>query len=215
MTVDNTLSWKAQIQRVSKTLSSKLKILKRIKCLSTSVKESIYFKGLLQSATCEVSVWGRCSPSVLEPLEKVHRRAAKIIHGIANTTPDTEIQKEGKWKSIFYMYENRLTTLTHQAYYERTPEVINQLIIKEDRIRTLRDNRKISLTRPRTEIGRKSFRHRAAILWNSLPESVKTIESKEGFKKRFTHHSRTIDSVTFNLSAAAVRNKNIEDFIYY
>ena len=72
MTVDNTLSWKAQIQRVSKTLSSKLKILKWIKCLSTPVKESIYFKGLLPSATYRISVWGTCSPEVLEPLEKIH-----------------------------------------------------------------------------------------------------------------------------------------------
>ena len=175
-------------------------------------KKSIYFKGLLPNATYGISVWGTCSPGVLELLEKVHRRAAKIIHSIANTTSETEILKEPKWKSIFYMYKRRLTTLTHQAYYERAPEVINQLVIKE--IRTLRDNRKINLTRPRTEIGRKSFRHRAAILWNSLPESAKTIESKESFKKRLTHHSKTIDSVTFNLSAA-VRNKNIEDFIYF
>ena len=120
---------------------------------------------------------------VLEPLEKVHRKAAKIIHGIANTIPDTEILNEAKWKSMFYMYKRRLTTLTHQAYYERAPEVINQLVTKEDRIKTLRDNRRINLTRRRTEIGRKSFRHRADILWNSLPESVKTIESKEDFKR--------------------------------
>ena len=53
MTVDNNLNWKAQVERVSKTLSSKLKILRRMKCLSTSVKESIYFKGLR-------NIWNIC-----------------------------------------------------------------------------------------------------------------------------------------------------------
>ena len=61
MTVDNYLNWKAQVERASKTLSRKLKILRRMKCLFTSVKESIYFKGLLPSATYGISVWGSCS----------------------------------------------------------------------------------------------------------------------------------------------------------
>ena len=112
ITVDNNLSWKAQVERASKTLSSKLKILRRMKCLSTSVKESIYFKGLLPSATYGISVWGSCSSGALEPLEKIHLRlAAKIIHGISDTTSDVEILNKAKWKSIFYMYKKRLINL--------------------------------------------------------------------------------------------------------
>ena len=52
----------------------------------------------------------------------------------------------------------------------------------------------------------------SAILWNSLPETVKRMENKGGFKKKITHYSKTIDSVTFN-SMAAVKNKNTKDFI--
>ena len=33
MTVDNNLNWKAQVEKASKTLNSKLKILRRMKCL--------------------------------------------------------------------------------------------------------------------------------------------------------------------------------------
>ena len=214
MTVDNNLNWKAQVERVSKTLSSKLKTLRRMKCLSTSVKESIYFKGLLPSATYGISVWGSCSSGALEPLEKIHRRAAKIIHNISDTTSDVEILNKAKWKSIFYMYTKRLITLTHQAYYENSPDVINKLVSKQERNRNLRDNLKIKLSRPRTEIGRRTFQHRSAILWNSLPETVKRMENKEGFKKKITHYSKTIDSVIFN-STAAVKDKNTKDFIYF
>ena len=107
-----------------------------------------------------------------------------------------------------------MITLTHQAYYENAPDVINKLVSKQERNRPLRDNLKIKLSRPRTEIGRRTFQHKSAILWNSLPETVKMMESKEGFKKKITCSGKTTDSVTFN-STAAVKNKNTEDFIYF
>ena len=80
----------------------------------------------------------------LEPLEEVHRRAAKIIHNISDTTSDVEIPNKAKWKSIFYMYKKGLITLTHQAYYENAPDVINKLVSKQERNRPLRDNQKFN-----------------------------------------------------------------------
>ena len=112
------------------------------------------------------------------------------------------------------MCKKRLITLTHQPYYENAPDVINKLVSKQKRNRPLRDNLKIKLSRPRTEIGKRTFQHRSAILFNSLPETVKRMENKEDFQKKITHYSKTIDSVTFN-STAAVKNKNTKNFIYF
>ena len=95
MTVDNTLSRKAQIQRVSKTLSSKLKILKRIKYLSTPVKESSYFKGQHMCNILNIYL-GHMLTRGLRTTGENTSKSSKIIHGIANTNPDTEILKEAK-----------------------------------------------------------------------------------------------------------------------
>ena len=112
------------------------------------------------------------------------------------------------------MYKKRLITLTHQAYHENGPDIINKLVSKQERNRPLRDNLKLKLSQPRTEIGRRTFQHRSDILWNGLPETVKRMENKEGFRKKITHYSKTTDSVMFN-STTAVKNKNTEDFISF
>ena len=87
------------------------------------------------------------------------------------------------------MYKKRLITLTHQAHHENAPDVINKLVSNQERNRPLRDNLKIKLSQPRTEIGRRTFQHMSAILWNSLQETVKRMENKEGFKNKITHYS--------------------------
>ena len=53
-----------------------------------------------------------------------------------------------------------------------------------------------SLQRPKTEYGRKTFKQRAEITWNMLPESGKLVHLQE----HLTKHSRSLDLVTFNNS---------------
>ena len=125
MTVDNRLSWCSQVKNASSNLKKKVKQLNRMKSLPSKVLESVYFRGILPSSTYEIAVWGSCSPALMEEFERVHRRAAQIIHKIPRACPDSEILKTAKWKSVAYMYKRRVTCLMHEAYYERCPDVIN------------------------------------------------------------------------------------------
>ena len=109
----------------------------------------------------------------LQPSQRVHRRAAQIIHKIPRACPDSEILKTAKWKSVAYMHKRRVTCLTYEAYYERCPDVINKLIEKHTTNRDLRDNMKIEVSRCKTNFGSASFRHRSSMIWNALPEDVK------------------------------------------
>ena len=55
MTVDNRLRWNSHIKRASFNLSKKVKQLKRMKCLSADILQTIYFRGILPSATYGIS----------------------------------------------------------------------------------------------------------------------------------------------------------------
>ena len=61
-------------------------------------------------------------------LERVHRRAAKLIHDILTSTPVDQILDQAKWKDIKYLYKKRVACLTHRAYYREAPEEIKSLI---------------------------------------------------------------------------------------
>ena len=66
-------------------------------------------------------------------------------------------------------------TLTHKAYYGLCPEQVTTIIKKSPNLRNMRDNFKLSLDRSNSNVGKLSFKHRSAMAWNSLPQSVKSI----------------------------------------
>ena len=201
ITVDNRLRWNSHIKKASSNLSKKVKQLKRMRSLPADILETIYFHGILPSATFGIGIWGSCSPSLLEELEKVHRRAARIIHKIPKQVPRGLIFDEAKWKPISYHYKRRIACLTHQAYYRKHPDVINSLVVKHSPNRILRDNLRIEVPQSKTNVGRCSFRHRAAIIWNSLSEVVKAHENYEAFKKKLSKYSKVLDNICFNESS--------------
>ena len=101
----------------------------------------------------------------------MHRRAASIIHKIPKQIP----------KGL--LLDDCTACLTHQAYYKKHPDVINGLVVKHSLDRILRDNLRIEVPQSKTNVGRCSFRHRAAIIWNSLPEVVKAHENYEALRR--------------------------------
>ena len=215
MIVDTKLNWKSQIDNVSSDLSSKLKKLRRIKSLPPLTLETIYFKGILPSALYGIAVWGSCTPETLQNLENVHIRAARLIHKIHPSIPKTDVLQIANWKSVGYMYKRRVACLTHQALYDKElPADIQDITTILSTTRNMRDNLKLALQRPKSEYGRKTFKHRAAIIWNTLPESLKRMENYSTIKKYLIRHSRTLDGTTFG-DSAVIKNKNIDSFYHY
>ena len=177
MIVDSKLNWEAHIKKSASNMNSNIKQLKRMKSLPSKVLEIIYFKGILSGSTYGVSVWGNCSSTKMEHLEKIRRRAARLIHKIPRRTDNKDVLQKANWKSIQYMYKRNVICLTHKTYYSNCPDEISNIIEKSGNIRNMRDNLKLNLPRPKTEEGKKTFKYRSTLLWNLLPESVKCIKT--------------------------------------
>ena len=82
MTVDNRLRWNSHTKKASSNLSTKVKQLKGMRSLPADILETICFRGILPSVTYGLGIWGSCSTSLLEELENMYRRSARIIHKI-------------------------------------------------------------------------------------------------------------------------------------
>ena len=165
--LDTKLNWKLQIDNVLSDLSSKLKKLRKIKSLPPSNLETMYFKGILPSALYGIAVWGSCTPATLQNLENVHIRAARLIQKIHSSIPKTDVLQITNWKSVCNMYKRRVACLTHQALYNKElPADIQDIVTIQLTTRNMRDNLKLALRRQKTKHGRKTFKHRATIIWN-------------------------------------------------
>ena len=153
-TIDNKLIWGYHIKDLTTSVSKKVKQLRRFKNLPSQILEPIYFKGILPSVTYGISVWGNCSEAKLGGLEKIHLSTAKLI--FKQHIPPS-------WKSINYFYKKRLLCLTHKAYYGICPEKVATIIKKSPNLRNMRDNMKLTLDRPNSNVGKLSFKHRSAM----------------------------------------------------
>ena len=69
-------------------------------------------------------------------------------------------------------------------------------------------------SRPRTEQGRRSFKHRAAIAWNSLLDTIKQLENPHSFKRRLKSIKTYFRDISFQKECSVNYNKNPE-FIYF
>ena len=80
VTIDDMLSWPKHLTDVKKSFANKLNLLKRRSFLSTDALLDLYFQVILPSVLYGLVVWGGCvNMERLNSLEKLHRRAARII----------------------------------------------------------------------------------------------------------------------------------------
>lgn len=109
----------------------------------------------------------------MEDIERIHMRAIRIVCKLPMTAPADEIRKLRQWNPTSLYYVKRLLVLTYQSYHSLNTEELNILISKAKTNYSLRNSLNLEVPRPRSEIGRSSFKHRAALAWNLLPHHVK------------------------------------------
>ena len=118
-----------------------------------------------------------------ESLELVHLRAARLIHKLPRDMEDETVLINASWIPLKYFYCSRILSITHRAFYNLELGDINSLVVKNASY-SPRKSLNVVVCRPRTEQGRRSFKHGAAIAWNSLPDTIKQLETltllKEG-----------------------------------
>ena len=80
-----------------------------------------------------------------------------------------------------------------------TIDPLRNLIVKPETKCNFMKAANIEVPRPRTEIGRSSFKHRAALCWNLLPNSFKNYTSLSYFKRLIRENKTVAFPVAFLL----------------
>ena len=122
--IDDKLSWEKQLTKVTNSFNGKMKELKRLRYLPIKIQEEIYFKTVVSAATYCITVWGTSSPAILNAVDALHARAAKMIHKIKGARSTEEILNKAGWEPISYIYKKRVLTWMHRIYYKTCPKQI-------------------------------------------------------------------------------------------
>ena len=211
--IDERLSWANHVKSVSTSYSSKVKMLRRISFLPKATLETIYYKTVIPSLLYGMAVWGSCSDYLMKDLELIHRRAARLIHKLPRDTEDETVLINAKWMPLKYFYCSRILNIKHRAFYNLELGDINSLVVKNAYSYILRKSLNV-VSRPRTEQGHRSFKHRAAIAWNYLPDTIKQLENPHSFKRKLKSIKTYVRDISFQKECSENYNKNPE-FRYF
>lgn len=208
LAIDRQLSWNDHVQIVCKSFNKKLGVLKRIKFLPKSTLETIYFKTIIPSVLYGVAVWGSCSSALLEKLERIHARAARLIYNLPRETTINDLRNLKGWSPLSHFYTKRILSITYKSFHGLNNDLLNKLVTKSAQVYGLRKSLNINVTRPKTETGRLTFKHRAAIAWNTLPDSIKEASSLEAFKEKLKKNKPILSSISYSKESSSITNKD-------
>ena len=124
---------------------------------------------------------------MLNKLQKLQNRAARIITHSSYDIPSSEVLDKLKWERITERQTKTRCILMYKILNGLQPEYLrDQFVYRSDVTQTcfkLRDTiNKLALPLPRTDYLKKSLRYNGAKLWNSLKPELRQAQSLSKFK---------------------------------
>ena len=118
---------------------------------------------------------------------------------------------ERSGRSTSYVHVLRLLCLVCILnVFESQLDPLRELIVKSKSNCNFRKSANIEVPRPGTEIGRSSFKHRAALRLNLLPNSFKNSPSLGFFKRLIRENKNFLKTISFEKASCSICLKSMD-----
>ena len=175
ITFDDRLSWVPHLIDFKRNFLNKLNLLKRSSFLSRNALLDLYFKNILPSVLYGLVVWGGCpNTNLLQSLELLHRRAARMIYNLPHDTPTDEVYRHSNWNTLIFYYKFRLIKLFHIVFTGEANKPCTTY--------NFRRSNNIIVPRFNSKFLKNSISYRGAILWNAVSTHF-TCQSTDFYRK--------------------------------
>ena len=133
--IDEELNWKDQVEKVTKTVQSKLCMLRRVRPYVPTHSLVLLFNSFVQPHFdyC-AQIWSNRFQMQTNKLEKLHKRAARIILSRNYDTPSTELFCELKWLNINQRFDYHRAVLMYKCVNNLAPTYLTDSIIQTNQV---------------------------------------------------------------------------------
>ena len=107
---------------------------------------------MILHVTFSISVWESCSSATFAEIDRLHLRAAKIIHSLPKNIMRCDILQHVHWQSLGYVYNGRLAIEMFEAKH-----MLNRLFQHVKITDSKREGKLMELPRKSLELGRDSL----------------------------------------------------------
>ena len=184
--LNHNLDWSDHIRYTESKVKTKLYLLSRVKRFLTIHSRKIFYRSFIQPHLYYCcNVWGTTSTANLEILERIQRRAIRLILDTDSTVPTKDLYLRLNWLPLGLKVKLNRLILVFKALRQLAPNNINELFKVYHPSRYLRSASQhlLEIPRAKTEFFRRSFQVKGANDFNSLPFNLKQLSTVHAFKK--------------------------------
>ena len=136
------------------------------------------------------------SASNFAKLQRVQNTLARVV--LRRHDHITPALVELHWLPIKHRVTFKLATIAFKVTKTERPEYLRALLNDYKPSRELRSSCRhdLSVNRIRTVVASRSFRHSAAVVWNSLPIDIRNVQTFDSFRRKLKTHLFAIAFVT-------------------
>ena len=187
--IDNNLSWHSHVNYMSKTLSKKVYRLCRIKHFLNPHARRLFFHAHILSCIRYCStLFHSASENATKPVVRIYKGAIKAVL-LKSSSLTTSDYKDLDIFPLKLTFARNKLILMQKIALGKVP-----LALQSEFQRCIRQHGKLQVPIPRTlDLFKSSLRYSGSILWNALPQTVKSSNSISVFKNHLIRHFRSIE----------------------
>ena len=184
VTIDEELRWHLHIDKLCRSLSRNLYLLRRLKFLvHDNALKLFYAAHCLSLINYASTLWDGAADTHITRLNSLHRRGVKLIVTIPHLTTDEKL-RIGQVLPMKYQLMYNKAVFVYKLRHGLGPEYLNPLLAPAERDNSLN----YLLPRTRIDLFKTSFAFAGSAVWNSLPTDVKLCSTLSVFKLRLKQH---------------------------
>lgn len=189
--VDNNLTWSEHTKHLTKKIASNIWLLSKIKSFLSQEHRIHYYKSYIQPHIdyCNI-IWGNTSEANKLKIFRMQKRACRVILDY-NVDDSQEAMRSLKILSVYDRLFLRKAKFMFKVYNDIMPSYISEnftlrTAVNNDNSVILRSTTSGCFVppKPRTESFKHSMRYSGCLVWNSLPDTVRSSQSLETFHNR-------------------------------
>lgn len=191
VTIDPNMTWRAHISKLARIISSKIGILSRVRhYVPKFVLVLIYNTLILPHLSYCIEIWGNTYPTILKMIVNLQKKMVRLM-----TFSDYQAHSEPLFKQLNILNIHKLCKLhsclfiydLRSGQYARDLEYFIDRPCHNIKTRSVQYGN-LSIPPCRLTVTQHNFKFACVKHWNSLPEPIKAITSRNKFKKCLKTH---------------------------
>ena len=170
--LDSSLNIESHFHKMYKRAAERFNLLRRIRLLIDKSSAEKIYKAMIQPVFTYCGTLGLCwSRSRKSRIESIERRSQKVIGGNYQVQTVESLIKRQSCQLVFDCLQDNVCT-PFKGYFTKIEHNIN----------TRNNGCSLKLPKAKLEFGRRSFAFQGALVYNTLPRHLRTLNSRFLFK---------------------------------